>query len=209
MPRSEAVLEAMAVTRRFGYRPVVRDAHLTLEPGEALLLIGANGSGKTTLLRVLAGLLKPSSGTVARRAITEFVGHEAMVYDALSARENLRFFARLRGPADRRRIDALLERLGLADRRDDRAGTYSRGMLQRLSLARALLPDPGLLLLDEPLTGLDVETTPILLTLLHTLREGGTAMVIVSHQLEGLDAVATRRARMRDGVFVEDGATDA
>lgn len=203
MPPDDGVLDARAVTRRFGYRPVVRDASLTLAAGEALLLTGPNGSGKTTLLRVLAGLLRPSSGVVTRRAVTEFVGHEAMVYDALTGRENLRFFARLRGSTDGRAIDALLERLGLAERGDDRAGTYSRGMLQRLAIARALLPDPGLLLLDEPLTGLDAETAATLVALLGALRDAGTAMVIVSHQLEGLGDVATRRARMAHGTLDE------
>ena len=209
MRQREPVLEAVAVTRRFGYRPVVREATFALGAGDALLLTGPNGSGKTTLLRVLAGLLRPSSGSVTRRAVVEFVGHEAMVYDALTGRENLRFFARLRGRTDGRAVDAVLERLGLADRRDDRVGTYSRGMLQRLAIARALLPDPGLLLLDEPLTGLDAETQRTLLTLLGALRDAGTAMVIVSHQLDGLEAVARRRARLTEGTLAVEGAADA
>ena len=209
MPRGEPVLDVRAVTRRFGYRPVVREATFALDAGEALLLTGPNGAGKTTLLRVVAGLLRPSSGVVSRRAVTAFVGHEAMVYDALTGRENLRFFARLHGLRDPGAVDGALARLGLDDRGDDRAGTYSRGMLQRLAIARALLPAPGLLLLDEPLTGLDAETHRTVLALLVALRDAGTAMVIVSHQLEGLEAVATRRARLIAGALALEGATHA
>lgn len=209
MTSPEPVLRARGVGRRFGYRPVLRDVTLSLGAGEALLLTGPNGAGKTTLLRVLAGLLRPGAGEVVRTAVTEFVGHEAMVYDALTARENLRFFARLYGGAAGRRVDEMLGVVGLADRATDRAGTFSRGMLQRLAIARALLPGPGLLLLDEPLTGLDAQTVPVLLDLLTNLRRQGTAMIVVSHQLAGLDVLATRQARLVGGRLTEEARAGA
>lgn len=195
----EPVLLAEGLSRQFGYRPVIREASCALRSGDALLLTGPNGSGKTTLLRMLAGLLRPSGGRVVRRAVVEFVGHDAMVYDALTGRENLRFFARLHRRRDG--VDSLLELLDLADRGDDRAATYSRGMLQRLAIARALLADPGILLLDEPLTGLDVTTTGTLQKLLLSLRDRGTAMVMVTHQVADLEPVATHRAHIAAGTL--------
>lgn len=201
MPPAEPVVEARAVSRQYGYRSVVREASLAVAPGEALLLTGPNGAGKTTLLRLLAGLLRPSSGRVARRGSVGLVAHDAMLYDALSARENLRFFARLHGLRGPGPVDRALELLGLSDRADDRAATFSRGMLQRLAIARALLPTPGLLLLDEPLSGLDAATVDALLALLAAERGRGTAMVIVSHQLAGLERVATHRAEIRAGAL--------
>jgi ABC-type multidrug transport system ATPase subunit len=122
-----------------------------------------------------------------------------MLYPALTARENLRFFARLHGLNGRARVDDLLERLGMAHRADDRVATFSRGMLQRISIARALLHDPALLLFDEPLSGLDDAASRSLVTLLATLRDRGTAMIIVSHQLELLRGVGTHIARLSGG----------
>ncbi|MEX0691186.1 MAG: ABC transporter ATP-binding protein [Gemmatimonadales bacterium] len=197
---AEPRLAAAGITRRYGYRTVLRDLSLTLCTGDVVVLLGPNGAGKTTLLRVLAGLLRPHAGSVARHAPVGFVAHEAMVYDALSARENLRFFARLHGVAADV-VDGLLQRLGLADRATDRAGTFSRGMLQRLSIARALLPDPGVLLLDEPFTGLDRASTAVVRDLLTELKARGTAMLVVSHRPEELDGIGTATRTLERGVL--------
>jgi heme exporter protein A len=161
--------------------------------------VGPNGAGKTTLLRVLAGLLHPSAGRVERHGAIGMVAHDAMLYPALSARENLRFFARLHGVDGRGRVDDLLAQVGLANRADDRVGTFSRGMLQRVAIARALLHEPGLLLFDEPLSGLDAAASRTLVELLEGFRERGTAMIIVSHEMERLGKVATHMARLASG----------
>jgi heme exporter protein A len=127
------------------------------------------------------------------------VAHDAMLYPALTARENLRFFARLHGVADRGRVDTLLDQMGLARRADDRVGTFSRGMLQRVAIARALVHEPALLLFDEPLSGLDAAASRTLIELLAAFRERGTAMIIVSHEMERLGRVATHIVRLAAG----------
>ncbi len=191
MPPAEPVLAARDVTRRFGHRRVLRGVSLELVAGDALLLVGPNGAGKTTLLRVLAGLLRASAGRIERRGQVGMVAHASMLYDALTARENLRFFARLYGNASGERVDPLLERMGLSAWADERVGAYSRGMTQRLAIARALLPDPEILLLDEPLTGLDDASSEKVLVVLGELRARGRALVIASHQLAELMRVVT------------------
>lgn len=199
MISTDPVLRAEGLWRRFGYRPVLRDVSLELRRGEMLVLVGANGAGKTTLLRVLAGLLRPTSGTVECSVRVGAVTHDSMLYPALTARENLRFFARLMNVNDPERIDALLELLGLGTRGDDRVHTFSRGMVQRLTIARALLHRPELLLLDEPLTGLDASGRKELVERLGALRADGTAMVVVTHQPEALHDVGTHLGRLDGG----------
>jgi heme exporter protein A len=198
-PPADVVLTATGVTRRFGYRRVLNGVSLELFRGQVLLLVGANGAGKTTLLRVLAGLLRPSQGSVTHSAAVGLVAHDAMLYDALTALENLTFFARLHGRHEPERVEGLLDRVGLLDRAHDRVGTFSRGMIQRVAIARALLADPTLLLLDEPLTGLDDRTTRIVLDVLTGLRDAGTAMLVVSHQPTDFLGVATHIARLTKG----------
>ena len=199
MDSAEPVLVADSVSRRFAYRAVLMDVSLELRSGEALLLVGQNGAGKTTLLRVLAGLLRPSAGTVRCRTGIGMVAHDPMLYPALTARENLQFFARLYNLTDPARIDWLLDRIDLSRRADDRISTFSRGMIQRVSIARALLHDPRLLLFDEPLSGLDAENAEVVLGLLADLRAGGTAMMIVSHQLGGVGRVSTHVGHLVGG----------
>ena len=191
MPPAEPVLVARDVVRRFGYRPVLAGVSFALAAGEALMLVGPNGAGKTTLLRVLAGLLHTSGGTVERRGNVGMVAHHSMLYDALTARENLRFFGRLYGAAAVGRVDELLALMGLSAVGDQRVGAFSRGMTQRLAIARALLPDPTILLLDEPLTGLDDASLGKVLDVLAELRARGRALLIASHQLAELMAVIT------------------
>ena len=188
---SDTLLSADAVGRRFGYRPVFGGVSLALRRGEALALIGPNGAGKTTLLRVLSGLLRPSSGAIERHGTVGFVAHHSMAYDALTARENLMFAARLWGIADATRIDELLDQVGLARARDQRVGTYSRGMTQRLAIARALIHDPDILLLDEPLNSLDDTGAEMVLRFMEDFTARGHAIVIVTHQFERVARVAT------------------
>jgi ABC-type multidrug transport system ATPase subunit len=198
MPRAEPVLVARDISRRYGHRWVLTDVTLEISQGQAILLVGPNGAGKTTLLRILAGLLRASTGRVERRGSVSMVAHHSMLYDVLTGRENLRFFGRLHG-VGASRADGLLERLGLSARADERVAAYSRGMTQRAAIARALLPDPDLLLLDEPLTGLDDASCRVVLDVLADLRDRGRAMAIASHQVAELMDLVTAVGILKDG----------
>jgi heme exporter protein A len=183
-------------------------------------LFGPNGAGKTTLLRVLAGLLKASAGNAtlsgislpggaAARSRIGLISHHTMLYDALSARENVSFAARLYGISDPKRVDAALDRMSMLDRADTSVRSLSRGMQQRISIARAMVHSPQLVLADEPYNGLDESGARALSSLLRELTAAGTAVIIVTHNLaEGL-SLATRAAVMRSGSFarLDDKAT--
>lgn len=190
-PEARPALVARGVSRRFGHRVVVRDVSLEVGGGDTLLLVGHNGAGKTTLIRLLAGLLKPTKGSVTYSGVLGMVGHNSMLYDALTARENLSFYGSLYGRAAVRRSDELLERMGLTPHGDRRVATFSRGMVQRLAIARALIPDPNLLLLDEPLTGLDDAASGTVRDVLTDLRTQDCAVIIATHQLVELVDLAS------------------
>jgi heme exporter protein A len=175
------VIRARQLERRYGAKRVLRGLDLDVARGDFMVVTGANGSGKTTLLRLVAGLAAPTGGELtvdADRAELGFLGHEPLVYRELTAIENLVLYARLyRVPEARERTGMLLERFGLWDVRNERASTYSRGMLQRLALCRALLHEPSLLLLDEPYSGLDAEGAELLDRELAERRERATFLV--------------------------------
>jgi heme exporter protein A len=191
MTRSEPLLAVADVSRRFGYRKVIEQVSFEVGGGDVLLLIGHNGAGKTTLIRLLAGLLSPNEGTVSRCDSFGVVTHDSMLYDSLSARENLQFYGRLYGRHDAAQLDDLLRRVGLHEHADRHVITYSRGMVQRLALARALLPDPDLLLLDEPLTGLDDSASGMVREILSEFRTRNRAVVLTTHQLADVVDLAT------------------
>ena len=199
---TDPLLVAEALTRRYGYRRVFGDVTFSVRRGEVLALLGPNGAGKTTLLRVLAGLLRPSGGSVTRNGIVGLVAHHSMVYDALTARENLAFAANLWGVTDAARVDELLDRLGLLRWQDQRVATFSRGMTQRLAIARALVHQPEVLLLDEPFYGLDDPGVTDVARLLTELVGQGRSIVLVTHQLERLIQLATRVGYLVDGTLV-------
>jgi ABC-2 type transport system ATP-binding protein len=202
------LISATALTRRFDGRLAVDKLSLTLAAGQVLALLGPTGAGKTTTMRMLAGLLAPSSGTAtvcgfglgqrdqdndAIRARCGVVPEAPGFYERLTARQNLRFFAGLHGLATAevdRRVTAELQRFNLSERGDDRVGTYSKGMKQRLSLARALLHQPQLLFLDEPTAGLDPKATAELHQLISELRAAGKGIVLSTHTLEEAEALA-------------------
>ena len=183
-------IELADVGRAYGERVALTGVTLELEAGQTLAVFGANGAGKTTLLRILATLLRPHRGSVrvlgrelpregwAVRGRVGFLGHDPLLYRDLTARENLRFHARLHGVAFAR-IDTLLEAVGLERRGDEPVHTFSRGMIQRLAVCRAVLHEPELLLLDEPLAGLD----PGAAAAVGPLLAGGTR-VLISHDVE-------------------------
>jgi heme exporter protein A len=211
-------LEVRGVEKAFGPVRAVRGVGFALRAGESLTVFGPNGAGKTTLLRILAGLLRPQRGEVlldgrplergdaAHRRRVGLIAHYSLLYDGLTAAENLAFYARLYGlPDPDGAAGRALAGVGLADRADDLAGTFSRGMVQRLAIARALLHEPRIVLLDEPFSGLDQRAAATLRALLMRLRAERRTMVLVTHNLdEGLE-LATHVAIQVAGQFVECG----
>jgi heme exporter protein A len=183
-------IELADLGRAYGERVALAGVTLSLEEGETLAVFGSNGAGKTTLLRILATLLRPHRGSArvlgrelprdgwAVRGRLGFLGHQPLLYRDLTARENLQFHARLHD-VPVARIDTLLEAVGMKARADDPVHTYSRGMVQRTAVCRAVLHEPELLLLDEPLAGLD----PGAVAAVEPLLAGGTR-VVISHDVE-------------------------
>ena len=217
---STPVLEADGLVRAFGGRRAVDGVSFTLGAGDCLALFGPNGAGKTTLLRLVAGLLAPGQGSVLvngvslkagaeARAQVGLVSHASMLYGALTVRENVELAARLYGLMDpSTSAMAALALMGVEDRADTPARTLSRGLQQRVSIARAMVHAPRLLLCDEPYTGLDVAGSVALTEVLTERREAGAALLLVTHNLtEGL-ALATQAAIMRRGRFVRHEARE-
>jgi heme exporter protein A len=190
------VIRATRLGKRFGDRRVIEGLDLAVARGAFLLVTGPNGSGKSTLLRLLAGLAAPTSGELAvdvPRGRIGFIAHEPLVYRELTAIENLELYGRLyRVPERRERAGMLLERFGLWDVRGERADSFSRGMLQRLALCRAVLHEPDLLLLDEPFNALDEQGAELLDRELAELRPRGT-FVVATHDPARLEPLASAR----------------
>jgi heme exporter protein A len=208
------------IDKRYGSLFALRRVTLEIAPGEYVVLAGRNGSGKTTLLRIAAKLVRPSSGSltfptavgsaVNSRARAGFVAHATMVYDELTAEENLLLFARLQGiPNAPARVRSLLEEVALSDRRESPVRTFSRGMRQRMAIARALLQEPSILLLDEPATGLDPHGAAWLAGTLRRLRDAGCTMLMSLHGESEISAMATRAVRLDAGRVVADTASGA
>jgi heme exporter protein A len=236
------MIELRKLTKSFGSKYALRGVNLRVMPGESLVIFGPNGAGKSTLIRILSSLSRPTSGSVhiggldlathadGIRRHLGVVSHAPLLYDSLTAEENLRFFAGLYGMAQPEpRITLLLTQVGLITRRGDLVRTFSRGMVQRLAIARALLHDPEVLLLDEPDTGLDPQAAEMLHDLLVQVSrgEGGTrghgdaetesggttpradtapphgrTLVTVTHSLERGLAIADRMVILANGRLV-------
>ena len=193
---SAILIDARNVTKGYGWLPVLRGLTLSVPRGQSLALMGANGSGKSTLLRLLTGLSRPDSGTLniagwtmpqaapPVRSHLGVVAHRPLVHEGLPARGHLRFSGRLdglNGEGCGGRVVGALARVSLKRRADDVTRTFSRGMLQRLSIARALLHEPDILLLDEPFTGLDPAAIALLSQLIADSRSAGQTIVMTTH----------------------------
>jgi heme exporter protein A len=190
------VIRARGLEKRFGDKRVLRGVEFDVAHDGFLVVTGPNGSGKTTLLRLCAGLSSPTAGQLEVKAPRRRVGylaHEPLVYRELSALENLDLYGRLyRIPERRERIGMLLERLGLWEARNERAGAYSRGMLQRLAVCRALLHEPELLVLDEPYSGLDDDGAALLDRELDE-RSAHATVVLATHDPARVERFASSR----------------
>lgn len=207
MSEQRPVIEVTAISKAYGYMPVLKKLSLDVQRGQFVALLGPNGSGKSTLLKMIAGLVKPTGGAIAvggwkmpeeAQAVRPQIGmvsHKALLYDNLTARENLVFFAKLYNVHQTAPIDDLLDKVGLLKRADSLVGTFSRGMQQRLSIARALLHDPHVLLFDEPYTGLDQDAGAVLDNLLKDAHQAGHTIMMATHQLE-------RAARLADRIVI-------
>jgi ABC-2 type transport system ATP-binding protein len=202
------VLTASHLSRRFGDRIALEDVSFTLEAGEIFALLGPNGAGKTTTLRILAGLIAPSSGSVRvdgepmgpqsaprLRARIGFLTEAPGLWDRLTVRQNLLVYARLYGlSSPGAAVEAALERFEIRDRGDDRAAQLSKGLKQRVALARSLLHDPRIAMLDEPTSGLDPESARDVRDLILGLREQGRTVLLCTHNLDEVERVADRVA---------------
>jgi len=191
------MIDIRNLVKAFGNRAVLKGVDLTVSEGEFLTLVGPNGAGKTTLMNVVSTLTKPTGGRVRiagydladgavqlRRQIG-LVSHKTLLYDDLSAEQNLRFYARMYDVADAdARIETVLRQVGLWGRQRDPVRTYSRGMQQRLAIARSMLHDPPILLLDEPDTGLDQHAAALLTNLLHEVGATRRTVLMTTHNLE-------------------------
>jgi heme exporter protein A len=204
----EAAIELDSLERRFGERVALSGVSVSVPAGATLAVLGGNGAGKTTLLRVLAGLLRPHGGTARVMGATlpaerwrlpaqvGYLGHEPLLYRELSGRENLRYHADLHGISDAR-LDSLLAELGIADRADEPVRDLSKGLVQRLAIARAVLHDPPLLLLDEPRANLDPSAAELAEPLIG--RSSGRTRVLVSHDVQGALEESDVALGLRDG----------
>lgn len=216
---NHSAIEARGLSVRRDWRTVLRAVDVSVYTGEIAILHGANGAGKTTLLRCLAGALRPSSGIVrwfgnqlddARfcRSLIGYLGHETGHYPGLSAFENLLFAARMYGLRDAtEQVQALLKNVGLQRQARQLTGCLSRGMRQRLAIARTVLHNPRILLLDEPLTSLDSAAVEWFITLLGARRAEGTAIVIATHDDNPFAEVGDRHMWLR-GAQVHSNAQD-
>lgn len=219
LPR--AMIQVQNLSKVYGYRHVLRALSLEVARGQSVALLGSNGSGKTTLLRLICGLATPTSGTIEvggwsipqeTAQVRQHIGvvsHKSLLYPTLTALENLTFFAQLyslsQTPAD---LLALLDRVGLRKRAHSLVKTFSRGMLQRLSIARALVNDPGVLLLDEPYTGLDQAASAVLDTLLQQARSDGRTLLMTTHHLERVPLLTDRVVVLHGGQVALDIPTE-
>jgi len=211
-------IEIRKLTKSFGHQAALRGVDLNVAEGEFLALFGPNGAGKTTLIRIVASLARPTAGAVrvggedltqgatAARRHLGLISHNPLLYGDLTPDENLRFFARMYDlPDPDLRIGAVLEQVGLTARRRDPVRTFSRGMIQRLTIARAILHDPAIMLLDEPYTGLDLQAADMLRAVLQDLAASNRTVILTTHNLEQGLEMCDRAAILNKGKIAWQG----
>ena len=197
--------------KQFGRFAALRGVSAEFDGGKFHVILGDNGAGKTTLLRALAGLAHPTRGSVSilgknpQDACRDvgYMAHPSLLYDEMSGMENLRYFARLYGIAGDSRCEQVIRSVRLDPELRRPVGQYSQGMRQRMSLARAILHDPRILLLDEPFSNVDVHSAREMVGLLKGMRDGGKTIFVVTHQAPLLEGVADEFVWMQDGQIVE------
>ena len=212
---SEKVLVAKDITKSFGRFQVLNAINLTINHRDIYILFGSNGAGKTTLVKILSTILSADSGELTLfgkkiegrskdiKAMIGFMSHEPYLYNELSALENLNFYANLYSVKDKKeRIESLLKEVGLYHRSHDRIGSFSRGMKQRLSLARAILHDPDIIFLDEPYAGLDIRAQDILNDLIVGLNQKGKTFFLITHDIGKGFEIANRSGILSKGKIV-------
>ncbi|MCB0169590.1 MAG: heme ABC exporter ATP-binding protein CcmA [Anaerolineae bacterium] len=213
------MIEIQKLVKTFGHRVVLRGIDLTIGDGDFVTLLGANGAGKTTLLHIVATLSKPTHGDVringfrlaeSASELRRFIGlvsHKPLLYEDLTALQNLNFYARMYDLVDaEQRIETVLRQVGLFERRTDPVRTYSRGMQQRLAIARAILHNPPILLLDEPDTGLDQHAADMLGQLLRAVGIEQRTILMTTHNLERGLSLGNRVVILAKGKIVYDVA---
>jgi heme ABC exporter ATP-binding subunit CcmA len=211
------ILHIKDLSKNFGRKNIIKNLSLEVSDGEFLTIFGPNGAGKTTLIKIISTLSRPSSGeiTIAGydmdeepieiRRIMGVISHNLYLYDELTAKENLHFYGRMYAYPGKKldgRIMMLLDEIGLAHRTNDRVGTFSRGMKQRLSIARAILHEPKILLLDEPYTGLDQHASQVLTSILKRLKTGKRTIIMTTHNIEQGFALCDRVAILSGGEII-------
>lgn len=223
MPAKGTTSETLAIrvrklSKAFGHTAALRGVDLSVAEGEFLTLFGPNGAGKTTLIRIVASLTRPTAGTIqvrgedlgkAATSLRRHIGlisHNPLLYGDLTPDENLRFFAQMYDlPDAASRIDTVLAQVGLAARRRDPVRTFSRGMVQRLAIARAILHDPSIMLLDEPYTGLDLQAADMLRSVLQELAASNRTVILTTHNLEQGLEMCDRAAILNRGKVAWEG----
>jgi ABC-type multidrug transport system ATPase subunit len=205
------IISVIDLVKQFGRFAALRGVNASFEAGRLYAILGDNGAGKTTLLRALAGLTPATRGSVAMLGATNlrmvcaqvgYMAHPSLLYDEMSGMENLRYFARLYGIQDEGRCEAVIRSVNLDPELARPVGQYSQGMRQRMSLARALLNDPKILLLDEPFSNVDVRSAREMAGLLRRLRDGGKTILAITHQAMLLREVADEFVWMEAGQIV-------
>jgi ABC-type multidrug transport system ATPase subunit len=211
-PAAAPIVTVTDLVKQFGRFAALRGVNATFAAGRLYAILGENGAGKTTLLRTLGGLAQPTRGSISMLGTTNlrevcsqlgYMAHPSLLYDEMSGMENLRYFARLYGIVDDQRCEAVIRKVRLDPALERPVGQYSQGMRQRMSLSRALLNDPKILLLDEPFSNVDVRSAREMVGLLKQLRDEGKTIFVVTHQAPLLEGAADEFVRMEAGQIVE------
>ena len=211
MPAAAGIITVSNLIKQFGRFAALRGITAEFDPGKFHVILGDNGAGKTTLLRAIAGLADPTRGTILiygntpREACREigYMAHPSLLYDEMSGMENLRYFARLYDIQGDSRCSEVIRSVGLDPELSRPVGQYSQGMRQRMSLARAILHDPRILLLDEPFSNVDAHSAQEMVGLLKSMRDAGKTIFVVTHQAALLEGVADEFVWMEAGQIVD------